>query len=116
MQKFRFKVLSLSIDDVGNAVRDVKPKQWEYLRKILKYFIKKRDEVNPNCIMDIKTTILDDNAEDLFEMYEYFVEELGCDTHSFNFLKGSSIQHADYKFQFDDILKKSNAYATKNLI
>jgi MoaA/NifB/PqqE/SkfB family radical SAM enzyme len=53
--------------------------------------------------------VLDENAEQLFEMYRYFTENLNIDTHSFQFLKGSSIQHADNMVEFEDILKKSKA-------
>jgi MoaA/NifB/PqqE/SkfB family radical SAM enzyme len=105
----KFRVLSISIDNVGNTLRGVTEKQWAHVEKMMKYFIEKRDEVHSNCVLDAKTTILDENAEDLLEIYKYCVEELGCDYHSFMFLKGSPIQHADYMFKFNDILKKSYA-------
>lgn len=102
-----FKVLSLSIDDVGNTIRGVTPAQWGHLKKMMKYFAEKRDAINPDCILDVKTLVLDENAEDIFKIYKYFVEELNVDTHVFQFLKGSSIQHADSMFEFKDLLKKS---------
>lgn len=105
----KFKVLSLSIDNIGNTIRGMTSRQWEHLRMVLKYFVKKRDEVNSNCILDIKTLVLDENADTLFESYKCFVEELGVDIHAFQFLKGSPIQHADYMYEFDDVLKKCEA-------
>lgn len=110
----KFRVLSISIDNVKNTLRDVKSEKWENVEYLMKYFIKKRDEVNPGCILDAKTMILDENAKDLFEIHKYCVEELGCDNHSLQFLKGSPIQHADYMFEFEDILKKSTAVKYKN--
>lgn len=105
----KFKVLSLSIEDTGNKNRGFTLAQWNHLKKMMKYFIKKRDEINPDCILDVKTMVLDENAEDILKIYKYLVEELSVDTHAFQFLKGSSIQHADCMFEFKDILKKSNA-------
>jgi len=110
----KFRVLSISIDNVNNTLRDVKPEQWQHVEKMMKYFVKKRNEINPSCILDAKTMILDENAKDLLEIHKYCVEELGCDNHSFQFLKGSPIQHADYMFEFEDILKKSRAVKYKN--
>lgn len=105
----KFRVLSISIDNVGNTLRDVTPRQWNHLENMLKYFVTRRNHLNSGCILDTKTMVLDENAEQLFEMYRYFTENLNIDTHSFQFLKGSSIQHADNMVEFEDILKKSKA-------
>lgn len=105
-----FKVLSLSIDDIGNKMRGVNPKQWRNLEDKLIYFTREKNKINPNCLLDIKTMILDENAEQLFYTYKYLAEELKIDTHAFQFLKGSKIQHADTMFEFEDITKKSKAY------
>lgn len=109
----KFKVLSLSVDNIGNTIRGVTSEQWNRLINILKYFVKKRNEANSDCILDIKTLVLDENADSLFEVYKYFMEELGIDTHAFQFLKGSPIQHADYMCEFEDILRKSKAQTYK---
>lgn len=109
----KFRVLSLSMDNMGNTLRGVKPKQWEHVREMLKYFVGKRNEIKSDCILDIKTMVLDENAGDLFEMYKYFIEDLGADTHAFQFLKGSPIQHADHMTEYDEIIKKSQAYVYK---
>jgi len=108
-----FRVLSISIDNIGNTIRNIPPDLWKRTEEQIKYFRKKRDELNSGCVLDLKTTILDDNAEELFDIHKYCVEELGCDTHVFQFLKGSPIQHADISFEFEDILKKSNAEVYK---
>ena len=109
-----FKVLSISVDNIGNTLRNIKPKIWKKTEEQIKYFCKKRNELKSSCVLDLKTTILDDNAEDLFEIHKYCVEELGCDTHVFQFLKGSPIQHSDIIYDVKDILKKSNAEVYKN--
>jgi len=107
----RFKVLSISVDDIGNTVRGVKKEQWSHLEYMMQYFIKRREELLPECLLDAKTMVLDENAGQLSAIHRYCIEELGCDHHAFQFLKGSSIQHADQMYAFEDILKKSNAYA-----
>jgi MoaA/NifB/PqqE/SkfB family radical SAM enzyme len=61
-------------------------------------------------VLEAKTMILDENAEDLLAIHKYCMEKLHCDHHSFQFLKGSPIQHADIMFDFKDILEKSSAY------
>jgi len=104
-----FGVLSISVDNVGNTIRGVRPDLWRRTEDQIRYFREKRDQIGSNCVLDLKTTILDDNAEQLFDIHKYCVEELGCDTHVFQFLKGSPIQHADTPYEFKDILKKSKA-------
>ena len=56
---------------------------------------------------------MDDNASDLFDIHKYCLEDLKCDTHGFQFLKGSPILGCDFMYQFDDIFKKSKAYQYK---
>lgn len=109
----RFKVLSLSIDDIGNKMRGLEPKQWKNLEDKLNYFVKKKGE-NSDCLLDVKTMILDENAGQLFATYKYLVEKLKIDTHTFQFLKGSKIQHADIMFEFEDITNKSEARMYNN--
>lgn len=105
-----FKVLSISIDNIGNTLRDLSAKEWLELKEKLAYFVKKRDEMGSSCVLDIKTTILDENAEELFSIYKYCVEELHCDTHGFQFLKGSYLQHSDKIYDMDKIFETSHAY------
>jgi len=106
----KFSVLSLSIDNIGNTNRGVNKKQWENLEEMLKYFVNQKKLIHPECILDVKTMILDENAEDLFKIHKYLIEELKIDTHVFQLLKGSPIQHADKMYDFKDILEESNAY------
>lgn len=102
----KFKVLSISIDNIGNTLRGVKEEQWNKMENMLKYFI---DKKNPDTLLDTKTTILNENSDELFKIYKYLMEDIGADTHAFQFLKGSPIQHADFMFNYEDILKKSSA-------
>lgn len=109
-----FKVLSISIDNIGNTVRDVTSKQWQELEEKLSYFVKRKKELGSSCVLDIKTTVLDENTSKLFDIYKYCVEKLKCDTHGFQFLKGSPLQHSDKIYEFDKIFEKSTAYKYKN--
>ncbi len=109
-----FKVLSISIDDIGNSIRGVRSVHWDHLKEMMKYFNKRKSELGSECVLDIKTMILDENAGDLFEIYKYLIEELGADSHAFQFLKGSPIQHADEMFDVEGVQTKSSAYVYVN--
>ena len=100
------KVLSTSIDDIGNIVRGVKPLQWGKMGEMLSLLKNK----NPKIIIDAKTVVLDSNANELFNIYKHFKEKLKIDTHSFQFLKGSPIQHADFPFAYEKIYDDFTAY------
>ncbi len=105
----KFRVLSISIDNVGNTLRGVSESQWQRIETMMRYFAQRRDELKSDCVLEVKTVVLDENADQLGAIHRYCMEELRCDHHSFQFLKGSPVQHADYMFDFDDILKKSQA-------
>jgi len=109
----KFKVLSISIDNIKNTLRDVKKDQWEHVERMMNYFVTKRNQIHPECTLEAKTVVLDENAEDLLDIHRYCVEELACDHHSYQVLKGSPTQHADFMFTFDDILQKSHAQIYK---
>lgn len=104
-----FKVLSISIDDIGNHNRDVKPRQWEKLEHLIEYFHAKKLELESECVLDIKTVVLDKNAEDLFEIHKYCIEKLKANTHAFQFLKGSPLQHSDKMHSFQSMFEPSSA-------
>ena len=102
----KFKVLSISVDNIGNTLRDVKKEQWKHVEGIMHHFVNRRDELGSDCILDLKTLVLDENADELLSIHQYCVEDIGCDYHTFQFLKGSPIQHADNMFSLDDIFIK----------
>ncbi|TAJ92420.1 MAG: radical SAM protein [Gammaproteobacteria bacterium] len=99
----RLKVISISVDDVGNHNRLLKSEQWQHLTIMARILVEKRDALHSETLFDIKTVVLDENAGDLFDIYRFCVEELHCDSHAFQFLKGSTLQHADTMFDPDDI-------------
>jgi MoaA/NifB/PqqE/SkfB family radical SAM enzyme len=105
------KVLSISIDDIGNHNRDLSPAQWENIENYVKYFKKHLNDLGKkDLIIDSKTVVLDSNSAELFEIYKYLKEKLNIDSHSFQFLKGSPIQHADFSFEYNKIFEKSIAH------
>ena len=114
--------MSISIDNRKNTIRklaNVNEKKWDekwsHAENMMIYFQKRKKELNhESCILDAKTCVLDENAEDLLDIHKYCVEDLGCDTHSYQFLKGSPILGCDYMYKFDDIFNKSQAYEYKN--
>ena len=101
----RLRVLSISIDDIGNRSRQLKPQLWRHLTSMMRLFINRRNASGSETLLDIKTVVLDDNADDLFEIYKFCVDDLACDTHAFQFLKGSPLQHADTMHDFDEIFE-----------
>ncbi|MEA2049970.1 MAG: radical SAM protein [Campylobacterota bacterium] len=109
-----FKTLSISIDTIGNINRGVTSEEWSTLKDMLKYFIQRRDKLNKNCKLDIKTTVLDENTNELYAVHKYCLEELNADFHSFQLLKGSPIQHADIEYNYPDIFKGYQAHSYKN--
>jgi radical SAM protein with 4Fe4S-binding SPASM domain len=112
----KFKVLSISVDDIGNTIRDVKPERWRYAESMMREFVKRRNERGAQTILDTKTVVLDDNAEQLFDIHRYCMETLQCDTHSFQFLKGSPIQHADFMFPMEAMFKETDAYVYEKFV
>ena len=108
-----FKVLAISIDTMGNVNRDVTKPQWEKLLKQIELFNFLRNKKNKKTALDIKTIILDENIDDLFEIHKFATQTLKADTHSFMLLKGAEIQHSDLMFNFEQIDKKTDAYEYK---
>ncbi len=113
LKEKNFKVLGVSIDNIGNTNRDFKPGQWDKLKKQLNTFVKERDKLNHFSALDIKTVVLDENIDDLFQIHKFVMEELKADTHSIQLLKGASIQHSDLMFDFKSIDKEYKAYKYK---
>ena len=109
-----FKTLSISVDTISNINRDVKAEDWARVLKMMKYFLKKRDEIHPECKLDIKTTVVDDNIYDLNKIHRYCIEDLKADFHSFQLLKGSPLQHSDKHFDYNDIFINSKAHIYKD--
>lgn len=109
LEKENFKTLSISVDDTKNAIRGVKHNEWIQCEKKLKYFASHPVKKKFNTIFDTKTVVLDENAENLFDIFRYCTEELGADTHSFQFLKGSPLQHADFMSPIEKIFEPSFA-------
>lgn len=110
----RFRVLSVSIDSVRNTIRGISPERWEKVEGMIRYFLGRREELGHECLLDAKTTVLDENAHDLLDIHRYCVEEFLSDHHSLQFLKGSSIQHAERMFSLEDALHESRAPIYRN--
>ncbi len=107
-----FKVLAISIDSISKDIlnaRGMSDSDWGRLNNILEYFIKKHKEKKSRCILEIKTLVLDENAADLFRIHKYCMEHLKAEHHSFQFLKGSALQHSDQMYNMGEIFKKSHA-------
>ena len=113
----RFKVLAISIDglkeDTTN-IRGLSEKQWVNLERIMKHFVHRRNETGARCLLEIKTLVLDENADSLFDLHRYCMENVGADHHAFQLLKGSPLQHSDKLYSLKEIFEKSYAPTYKN--
>lgn len=109
-----FKVLAISIDNIGGTTRDLTEKQWTELQRNIHNFLKTRKKLNHDAALDIKTVILDENIGDLFEIHKYMIEKLNADTHSLQLLKGADIQYSDLMYNYEDINKKYTAHEYKD--
>ena len=113
VNEINFKVLAVSIDTIGNVNRDVTKPQWEKLLQQLKQFVVLREKKDQKTALDMKTVILEENIDDLFEIHKFATQTLKADTHSFILLKGAAIQHSDLMFDFEQIDKETEAYQYK---
>lgn len=110
-----FKVLSISVDSLGNSVRGIKESKWNDVCKLLQHFSNRKHQIRSETILDTKTVVLDENIPHLFEIYRHCVEDLRTDTHSFQLLKGASIQHADTMYDFTAIDDFYSAHVYRDL-
>jgi len=97
------KVLSISIDDIGNKSREFKKDQWVKLINDIEFFNEVRKRKKSKICLDIKVVIMENNSNDIFEFNKFAHEKLKADTTSFSFLKGADIQHNDFEFEFEKI-------------
>jgi len=114
LSRKNFKVLSISVDNIGNTVRDVDKEKWVEAEKTFREFIKRRNNLSSDALLDTKTVVLDENAKQLFNIYKYCLETLKADTHSYMLLKGSPIQHADQMYSFNEMYTESKAFKYPN--
>ena len=104
----------IKLEKLANVNEKKWDEKWSHAEKNDALFSKEKELNHDSCILDAKTCVLDDNADELLDIHKYCVEDLQCDTHSYQFLKGSPILGCDYMYQFDDIFEKSSAYKYKN--
>jgi radical SAM protein with 4Fe4S-binding SPASM domain len=113
----KFKILAISLDgpkEVSMNLRRITERQWEDLERIMKYFIRRRDETRSECLLEIKTLLLDDNADCLSDFHKYCMEDIKADHHTFQLLKGSKLQHSDKLYTIKQIFEPACAPAYKN--
>lgn len=107
-----FKVLSISVDTVGNVNRDVSITQYHDMLRMLSIFRDLRGRHGPS--LDTKTVVTDENAGDLYNIFKHCRDDIGVDSMSFQMLKGSPIQHADKCFNIESIWNDPSPYQYRN--
>lgn len=114
-----FLTLSISIDTVGNYNRKVSYAVYrEMIEQIELLRTLRTVRRSKPLTIDAKCVVTDDNASDLFNIFEHVFNELKVDTLAFQFLKGSPLQHADNCYPFDSVFFKPtpHVYASSKLI
>ena len=109
-----FKILSVSIDTIGNKNRDFKDIQWKKLVENLQNFKRMISKKGSQIVINIKTVVTDENIHELSDLNKLVVDEIGADTHDLMLLKGSDLQHADIMHSYEEIFKQTKAYKYKN--
>lgn len=110
------KVLSISIDTIGNTNRKVPPAKYAAMvERLAKLRARRAGSANPNLLIDAKTVVTEESIPDLFAIFRHVVEDVGVDTHAFQFLKGSPLQHCDKMFDFREIYKSGEPYIYQNV-
>lgn len=104
------RVLSCSIDDIGNKSRDFTDEMWKKLVSNLTYFRNKKIYADPNIVFDTKTVVHGGNIEGIIPMAKFASEKLLTDTHMFMFLKGSPMQHSDLMFEYVNAFKENKGF------
>ena len=62
--------------------------KWKHVENMMIYFQKEKRKELHSLQFRLKTVVLDENVKDLLSIHKYCVEDLQCDTHAFQFLKG----------------------------
>jgi len=114
LAKENFKVLSISIDDIGNSSRDFKECDWQRLLSNIEYLNEARLVASSDIIFDVKSVVHAGNQNNISKLSKFVSEELKANTHMIMFLKGSPIQHADVMFEYENILYENNRYEDYN--
>ena len=114
LSKENFKILSISVDNIKNTLRDVRPEVWARTETMMQLFRAKAVALKSKTILDAKTVVLDENTNDLFEIYRYCKEVLDVNTHSFMLLKGHGIQHSDKMHPASTMFEAAEAHQYKS--
>ncbi len=101
--------LCVSIEMIGNHNRGFTQKQWDRLVEGLKYYVYLKKRVNPHARLGITTIFLDENAHQLFDLYRFCREELGCDNVTYNPLNGTPMQLRDSMGSFEELYSREKA-------
>lgn len=93
--------LSVSIEMVGNPNRGFTSSQWSRLVQGMTQFARKRKGRKNQPRLGVTTIFLDENADQLFDLYRFCREDLHCDNVTYNPLNGTPMQLADRMLPFE---------------
>ena len=101
--------LCVSIEMIGNINRGFTEKQWNNMVENLKYYVALKKQLKPEARLGISTILLDENAHQLFDLYRFCREELGCDNVTYNPLNGAPMQLRDTMGSFEELYSAEKA-------
>jgi MoaA/NifB/PqqE/SkfB family radical SAM enzyme len=93
----------VSIEMIGNKNRGFTKKQWIQMVDGIKYYVKVKEQANLEPRLGISTIFLYENAVQLFDLYRFCREELGCDNVTYNPLNGTPMQLRDSMGSFKEL-------------
>jgi len=102
--------LCVSIEMLGNGNRGFTNDQWKHMIAGIKYYVKAKQQTHASARFGVSTILLDENAAQLFDLYRFCREELGCDNVTYNPLNGTPMQLRDRMGSFEELSSSTKAH------
>jgi len=101
--------LCVSIEMLGNLNRGFTERQWKNMTESLQYYAEAKKQRSPEPRLGVTTIFLDENADQLFDLYRFCREELSCDNVTYNPLNGTPMQLRDTMGAFEELYSQQKA-------
>ena len=116
MQTNNVKSISISIDSIGNYTRNMKKVDYDKMIKNIKLLQSLRVDNSLEYSIDVKSVVLEECIGKYKDLIKYLLDDIKVDSVSLQLLKGSSIQHSDFSYEYDEIFNEPvEFYKYKNL-
>lgn len=98
--------LNVSVDSIGNWNRNFTEADWKQLTTRIALFNEKRRGHPAEPKLGISVVLLDETADELFDVHRLAHEELQCDFVNYCLLNGSPMQMADTMEPFESLYRE----------